>query len=125
MSDPIEAFFAQLVRGAPERLLRRAAGAIRFELDGPGGVEVWHLSIADGRVTVSRTERAADTVIRTDREFFARMARGEAKPLTAWLRNDITAEGRFRFVVLLERLFPPPPGGRHPRALSAAPGESG
>lgn len=125
MSDPIEAFFAQLARGAPQRLLRRTAGTIRFELDGPGGVEIWHLSIADGRVAVSRTERPADTVIRTDREFFARMARGEAKPLTAWLRNDITAEGRFRFVVLLERLFPPPPGGRHPRALNAGPGAPG
>lgn len=125
MSDPIEAFFAQLARGAPERLLRRTVGSIRFELDGPGGVEVWHLSIADGRVAVSRSGEAADTVIRTDREFFARMARGEAKPLTAWLRNDITAEGRFRFVVLLERLFPPPPGARHPRALGPAPGEPG
>ncbi|MFR9777160.1 SCP2 sterol-binding domain-containing protein [Micromonospora sp. MS34] len=125
MSDPIEAFFAQLARAAPERLLRRTAGRIRIELDGAGGVDVWHLAVADGRVAVSRTEREADTVIRTDREFFVRMARGEAKPLTAWLRNDLTAEGRFRFVVLLERLFAPPPGARHPRALNAREGEPG
>jgi hypothetical protein len=53
------------------------------------------------------------------------MARGEAKPLAAWLRNDIIAEGRFRFVVLLERLFPAPPGARHPRAFSGERGEAG
>ncbi|MFG2052636.1 SCP2 sterol-binding domain-containing protein [Micromonospora sp. NPDC048930] len=125
MSDPIEAFFAQLARTAPERLLRRAAGTIRFELTGAGGMDVWHLTIAEGQVAVTRAEREADTVIRTDREFFLRMARGEAKPLAAWLRNDITTEGRFRFVVLLERLFPPPPGARHPRALDAGRGEPG
>lgn len=124
MSDPIEAFFARLTRNAPQRLLRRTTGAIRFELDGPGGVEVWHLSIADGRVAASRTEGPADTVIRTDREYFLRMARGEAKPLAAWLRNDLTAEGRFRFIVLLERLFPGPPDARHPRALNAGSGEA-
>ncbi|SBT41952.1 SCP2 sterol-binding domain-containing protein [Micromonospora auratinigra] len=119
MSDPIEEFFARLTAGPPERLLPRTTGTIRVELTGPAGVDVWHLSIADGRVTVDRAARDADTVIRTDREFFARMARGEAKPLTAWLRNDLTVQGRFRLVVLLERLFAAPPGGRHPRAVAA------
>ncbi|MET8835062.1 SCP2 sterol-binding domain-containing protein [Micromonospora sp. NPDC004540] len=118
MSDPIEAFFAQLARQAPERLLRRTAGSIRFELEEDGALHVWHLTISDGRIAVDRRARDADTVIRTRRDFFVLMARGEAKPLPAWLRNDITAEGHFRFVVLLERLFPAPPGARHPRAVA-------
>ncbi|MET8911448.1 SCP2 sterol-binding domain-containing protein [Micromonospora sp. NPDC004551] len=125
MSDPIEAFFAQLVRQAPERLLRRTAGTIRFDLEGPDGLDVWHLTIDHGRIAVDRQARHADTVIRTRRDFFLRMARGEAKPLTAWLRNDITAEGHFRFVVLLERLFPAPPGARRPQALTGERGERG
>ncbi|WP_158074034.1 SCP2 sterol-binding domain-containing protein [Micromonospora sp. CB01531] len=125
MSDPIEAYFAQLARRPPERLHRRTTGTIRFELDGPDGVDIWHLTIADGRVTVCRERRDADTVFRTDRGFFVRMTRGEAKPLPAWLRNDITAEGRFHFVILLERLFPAPAGGRHPRAVAGGRGERG
>ncbi|MGY0007938.1 SCP2 sterol-binding domain-containing protein [Micromonospora sp. I033] len=125
MSDPIEAFFAQLARQAPERLLRRTAGTIRFELEEAGALQVWHLTIHDGRIAVERGGRDADTVIRTRRDFFLRMCRGEAKPLPAWLRNDIVAEGRFRFVVLLERLFPAPPGARHPRAVSGKRGTVG
>ena len=101
-----------------QRLLRKTGGTVRFELTGDDGLDLWHLTIADGRVAVSREAREADAVIRTDRAFFARMARGEAKPLPAWLRNDITMEGQFRFVVLLERLFPAPPGARHPRAVA-------
>ena len=125
MSDPIEAFFAQLARRAPERLLRRTAGMIRFDLEEDGSLDVWHLTISHGRIAVERRAREADTVIRTRRDFFLQMARGEAKPLAAWLRNDLTAEGHFRFVVLLERLFPAPPGARHPRALTGGRGEPG
>ncbi|NES29984.1 SCP2 sterol-binding domain-containing protein [Micromonospora terminaliae] len=122
MSDPIEAFFGQLARQPPGRLLRRTAGTIRFELEGPDGLDVWHLTIEHGRIAVDRRARHADTVIRTRRDFFLRMCRGEAKPLPAWLRNEFTAEGHFRFVVLLERLFAAPSGARHPRALTGDPG---
>lgn len=125
MSDPIEAFFAQLARRAPERLLRRTAGMIRFDLEEGGSLDVWHLTITHGRIAVERRVRDADAVIRTRRDFFLRMARGEAKPLAAWLRNDLTAEGHFRYVVLLERLFPAPPGARHPRALTGGRGAPG
>lgn len=118
MSDPIEVFFDRLAGGGYERLLRKTAGTIRFELTGDDRLDLWHLTIADGRVVVSREAGDADAVIRTDRAFFARMARGEAKPLTAWMRNDITTEGQFRFVVLLERLFAAPPVARHPRAVA-------
>ncbi|GAA4568667.1 hypothetical protein GCM10023176_23530 [Micromonospora coerulea] len=118
MSDPIGAFFDRLAGGGHQRLLRKTCGTVRFELTGEDGVERWHLTIADGRVEVSRDERAADAVIHTDRALFARMARGEIKPLPAWLRNDITTEGQFRFIVLLERLFAAPPGARHPRAVA-------
>ncbi|MFI7428178.1 SCP2 sterol-binding domain-containing protein [Micromonospora sp. NPDC049836] len=123
MSDPIEAFFTSLAGQAPGRLHRRTAGTIRFELTGGDAVEHWHLTIADGRIAVSRREQPADTVIRSDRDVFDRMARGEARPLTAWMRNDFTAEGRFRFVVLLARLFPPPAGPGRPGAR--LPGRAG
>lgn len=117
MSAATEEFFDQLGRRGHERLTAKTTGTIRFDLEHEGGVDRWLVTIADGEVEVSREEREADTVIRTDVAFFDRMARGEAKPLSAWLRNDITSEGEFRFIVLLERLFPGPRGSRHPRDL--------
>ncbi|MET7669873.1 SCP2 sterol-binding domain-containing protein [Micromonospora luteifusca] len=65
MSDPIGAFFDRLAGGGYERLLRKTAGTVRFELAGDDGLDVWHLTIADGRVAVSREAGAADAVIRT------------------------------------------------------------
>ncbi|WP_319459636.1 SCP2 sterol-binding domain-containing protein [Micromonospora sp. RTP1Z1] len=118
MSDPIGAFFDRLADGGYARLLRKTGGTVRFELTGDDGLDLWHLTIVDGRVAVSREARDADAVIHTDRAFFVRMVLGEAKPLPAWLRNDITSEGQFRFIVLLERLFAAPPGARHPRAVA-------
>ncbi|PZF95123.1 SCP2 sterol-binding domain-containing protein [Micromonospora deserti] len=117
MSDATAQFFAQLGRHGHERLLRKTSGTIRFDLTRPGGVDHWLVTITHGQVRVSREKAAADAVIGADEQLFERMARGEVKPLPAWLRNDITAEGRFRFVLLLERLFDPPPGARHPRSV--------
>jgi putative sterol carrier protein len=122
VSGVTEAFFAELGRRGRERLLRKTTASIRFDIEHDGGLDHWLVAISDGHVEVSREVRDADTVIRTDRTFFERMTRGEAKPLPAWLRNDLTSEGSFRFIVLLERLFPPPPGARHPRAVARAGG---
>jgi putative sterol carrier protein len=117
MSDATKEFFDQLSRRGHERLLKKTTGTIRFDLEHDHGVDHWFLAISHGDVRVSREDRDADTIIRTDQVFFERMVRGEAKPLSAWLRNDITSEGGFRFIVLLERLFPQPPGARHPRTV--------
>jgi putative sterol carrier protein len=118
MSDATREFFDELGRRGHERLLKKTAGTIRFDLEHDHGTDHWLVVIRKGAVSVSKDNRDADTVIRTDSAFFDRMARGEANPLSAWLRNDITSEGKFRFVVLLDRLFPPPLGGRHPRAVA-------
>jgi len=118
MSNATNRFFGELSQHGCERLLKKTSGTIRFDLEHENGIEYWLLSISNANVEVSRDKRDADTVIRTDTAFFERMIRGEAKPLTAWLRNDITSDGEFRFVVLLERLFPPPVGARHPRVAS-------
>lgn len=122
-ADATEEFFDELGRRRYERLLKKTTGTIRFDLTHDHGVDHWYLSISKGDVRVSKEERDADTLIRTDYECFGRMARGEVKPLPAWLRNDITSEGEFRFVVLLERLFHPMPGSRHPRAFARERGQ--
>ncbi|WP_328417859.1 SCP2 sterol-binding domain-containing protein [Micromonospora sp. NBC_00389] len=118
MSDATSEFFDELDHRGSERLLRKTNGTIRFDLEHDHGIDHWLVTIINGDVQVSREKRDADCVIRTDNAFFDRMARGEEKPLPAWLRNEITSEGKFRFIVLLERLFPGSPGARHPRTFA-------
>lgn len=118
MSEATRTFFEELERHGSERVLKKTNGTIRFDLSHGGQVEHWFVEIRAGAIDVSRRDGEADTVIHADRAFFERMVRGEAKPVPAWLRNEITSEGKFRFVVLLERLFPAPPGARHPRVLA-------
>ena len=65
-----------------------------------------------------REEREADCVIHAEEAYFDRIACGEVKPLTAWLRNEIAVDGRFQFLVMLERVLPGPPGAHDPRALA-------
>ncbi|MEU4644450.1 SCP2 sterol-binding domain-containing protein [Micromonospora sp. NPDC023814] len=115
MSEATRTFFEALERHGHERLLRKTNGTIRFDLEHGREVDHWLVEIRGGTVRVSQQNSDADAVVRADSAFFDRLARGEAKPLAAWLRNDITSEGQFRFVLLLERLFAPPPGARHPR----------
>ncbi|WP_165945738.1 SCP2 sterol-binding domain-containing protein [Micromonospora sp. KC606] len=118
MSEAIRKFFNALERHGHERLLKKTNGTIRFDLERDHEVDHWFVEIRGGTVRVSQQNRNADTVIHSDTTFFDRMARGEAKPLPAWLRNDITFEGQLRLILLLERLFAPPPGARHPRTAA-------
>jgi hypothetical protein len=115
VSDATAEFFNRLARRGSTRLLRKTSGTIRFDLQNDHGVDHWLITINNSDLQVSRQVHDADCIIRADQALFDRMARGEVKPLAAWLRNEITSEGQFRMIVLLERIFPPPPGARHPR----------
>jgi putative sterol carrier protein len=118
MPDATEEFFDGLVRSGRGRVLRKTNGTIRFDLENDRRIDHWFVTITNGDVRVSREDRDADLVIGTAKAFFDRMARGEAKPLAAWLRNDIVTEGNSGFIGLLERLFSAPPAARHPRTVA-------
>ncbi|AEB45624.1 MULTISPECIES: SCP2 sterol-binding domain-containing protein [Micromonospora] len=121
MSESVRAFFDDLTHSGG-RMLRKVSGSVRFDLAHPRGVDHWLVTIDQGRITVSQGGAVeADTVIGADETLFLRMAHGEIKPLSAWLRNDFTADGEFRFVIMLERLFAPPKGARHPRVAAMLP----
>ena len=125
MSEAVRDFFDGLARDGG-RMLRQVRGTVRFDVAGPDGVDRWLVAIDQGRVAVSQGGMDdADTVIHTDEALFLRMAHGEVKPMSAWLRNDFTADGDFRFVIMLERLFAPPPGARHPRTVGGNRGPAG
>src|ERR671937_599465 len=92
VSGTTEEFFAELDRRGRERLVRTTSGTIRFDLEHEHGIDHWFVVVTNGEVQVSREEREADLAIRTDIVFFERLARGEAKWFSAWLRNDIVSE---------------------------------
>lgn len=118
MSDATSEFFAELDRSGGERLLRKTIGTVRFDIEHDQEIDHWFVTINHGDIEVSRENRDADCVIRTDSVFFERMIRGDVKPIPAWLRHDFLIEGQSRFVILLERLLPGPPSARHPRTIA-------
>jgi putative sterol carrier protein len=115
MSDTTSEFFAELARHGQQRLPAPITASFRFDIEHDHEVEPWLVRLRAGKIEVARERQDADTVIHADRPTFERLVRGEVQPLEAWLRNEITAEGEFGLVALLERLFPATPGARHPR----------
>ncbi len=112
-------FFAGLSRLGHEPLLERMNTELRFDLHEDGReTQYWRLGIRRGYLSVSHGQEDADCVITATRPTFDRIARGETKPLAAWLRNQIAVEGRLQPLIMLERLLPGPPGAHDPRALA-------
>ncbi|WFE39427.1 SCP2 sterol-binding domain-containing protein [Micromonospora sp. WMMD998] len=113
-----------LARGAAGHhpgLPETTSGTIRLDLGESGRTEHWYLTIDRQEVEVSRSAEAADLVIRADREVFDRIATGRLHLAAAILRNDISGQGNLRLLTMLRRIFPGPPGARHPRDVVASP----
>lgn len=120
MPDPIDDFFATLGRTVHVRSLDRFTGALRFDLREGGGTQRWRVAIEHGDVRSTQDGQGpVDAVISGERALFAPIVRGEVRPLTAFLRNEIAVTGEFRLLLVLERLLPGP-GGRDPRELVLA-----
>lgn len=119
MSSPTDEFFAGLGRRGHEPLLERIDQTVRVDLREDGYTDHWRLMVHHGDLRVTREHGDADCVITTTRAVFDRIASGQTKPLPAWLRNQITIEGRLYPLLVLERLLPAPPGAHDPRALAA------
>lgn len=114
MPDPTTEFFDRLNRRGHEYLMEKVRARVRFDLEHDRQIDHWLLSINQGDLHVSREKGEADAVISADRAFFDHVVSGEERPLTSWLRNELAVEGRFEYLVLLDRLLPERPGARHP-----------
>lgn len=107
MSTATDRFFHDLAERGYEPLLLRADGTLRVDLDR----EHWYLEMSKGNVTVSRRDEPADTVIRTDKATFDKVAGGQSNALATLLRNEMMFEGEPALLVLLQKLFPWPAEG--------------
>ena len=111
-SDATAEFFAELGRRGNEPLLRKAKGSARFDVVDGGRTARWLLTIDKGDIGVSRRNTAADCVVRADKSWFDRAVAGELNFMTAGLRGEVIVQGDPKLLVLVQRLFPRPSGGR-------------
>lgn len=108
-------YLAEEMAGGHPDLPENTAGTLRLDLRDGGQTEHWYLVVDRQEVRVTRSYEEADLVVRADRKVFDRIAEGHLHPMAALLRNDLTVEGNLRLLPALRRLFPGPPGARHPR----------
>jgi putative sterol carrier protein len=109
VADPTAEFFADLAERGREPLLQNAAGTLRLELTHGKRTERWLVELDKGEVSVSRRNAAADSVVRTTKALFDRLARGEANAFAAYLRGEVDGEGDLALILLFQRLLPGPP----------------
>jgi putative sterol carrier protein len=112
MSDATVEFFERLGRSGHEPLLVKASGTARFELRAGKRTEHWVVSIKKGDVAVSRRKAPAECVVQMERALFDKMATGEANAMAALQRGQAVVQGNPELLVMLQRLFPDPPGSR-------------
>jgi putative sterol carrier protein len=115
-ADATNEFFDELGRRGHEPRLRRASGTLRFDLVDGTRTERWLVAMDKGDVAVSRKNAKADAVVRTDKQRFDGIVRGDVNPMTATLRSEMQAEGDSELFVLFQRLFPGRSGGGKARA---------
>jgi putative sterol carrier protein len=105
-------FFRGLDSHGHEPLLAKAKGTLRFDLDEPKRTKPWFVAIDRGKVSVARKDAPADCVVRADSAVFEQLVTGEANATAALLRGRVRVEGELELILLLQRLFPSPPGSR-------------
>ncbi|MFI6825378.1 SCP2 sterol-binding domain-containing protein [Micromonospora sp. NPDC050187] len=103
--DPTVEFFERIGRGRPVMLSDTVTATLRIELDHGGRITHWFVSIDRGTVRVAAEWRAADAVVRTSKEFFDRLVRGEANLFAALVRNAVLNEGDVTVLAHLRKLL--------------------
>jgi putative sterol carrier protein len=115
VTDSTAEFFAELGQRGQEPLLSKMRGRARIDVVDGKRTQRWLLTVDKGSLVVSKENAAADCVIRVDRTLFDRIVTGRQNAVAAVLRGDLEVAGDWRFLVLLQRLFPSPPRPRHRR----------
>jgi putative sterol carrier protein len=117
MADPTADFFDGLGHRGPDPLMAKVRGTVRFDLGHRDGTDHWVVVMSEGNISASRAERPADCVVTTDMQVFDKVTTGEANPIAAALRNEITVEGNLSLFHYFQRLLPGPPDARDPREM--------
>ncbi len=108
--DPIGAFFESLGQQGHVATFEAEAATLRFDVADDGETEYWHLTVANGGVTVTRQQRAADAVVRVQRPRLEAMFTGRLNAQAALLRGLLTCHGKMAALMMFQRCLPGPPG---------------
>ncbi|MER7331131.1 MULTISPECIES: SCP2 sterol-binding domain-containing protein [unclassified Micromonospora] len=103
--DPTAEFFERISHGRPAMLPDDVTATLRIDLEHEGRTTHWLMSIHLGTVRVTEEWRAADAVVRTSKEFFDRLVRGEANLFAALVRNAVINEGDVTVVAHLRKML--------------------
>jgi putative sterol carrier protein len=124
MTDATADFFHSLVHDGGRQPLGNLTATIRIDLEAGEATEHWLLAVDKGHVAVSHRAVKADATMRTTKELFDRLVRGEANAMASLLRGLVSADGDTALLLPLQRLFPGPIAlGSRPGAGVVTPGE--
>jgi SCP-2 sterol transfer family len=115
-ADPVDQFFASLTEPGRIATFEGQSASLRFDVsDGPD-IPGWHVLVAGGEVTVTRSGSPADAVVRLERRYLEAIVTGRLNAQAAILRGLLTCEGSMAALVMFQRCLPGPPGsaGRVP-----------
>ena len=100
--------------------MRNAVGSVRFDVVDGRRTRRWLVTFDRGQISVepARAGAVADCLVRAERLVFDGLAAGRLNAVTALLRGDLVADGDWRLLVRLQRLFPGPRSSRR-RAKTA------
>jgi putative sterol carrier protein len=95
-------FFDNLESRADASKLAGMTNSYLFDIEGEGK---WLVSVADGAVSVTEGDGAADATIETSAETFAKIVSGEQNPTTAYMTGKLKIKGDMGAAMKLQKLF--------------------
>ena len=95
-------FFDTLESRADASKLAGMTNSYLFDIEGEGK---WLVSVADGAISVTEGDGAADARIETSAETFAKIVSGEQNPTTAYMTGKLKIKGDMGAAMKLQKIF--------------------
>ena len=102
MADSVREFFESIEGRLDPSKTAGVTASYRFDIAGAGR---WYIDVDEGKMTVTESEADADCVIQASEEHFAKIIRGEANPMTAYMTGKLKVKGDVGLALKLKELF--------------------
>jgi putative sterol carrier protein len=102
MAESAREIFEPIGRLGHVPRLSGTSATMRFDVIGAGS---WHFAIDDGVVTMTESSAPADCVLELEEETLRRIARGQLKPLIAFMQGLMTVQGEPATALHVAELF--------------------
>lgn len=103
-------FFGQLAQPGRVTTFEGESATLRLDVVDGERVDRWHVTVADGDVTVTRRNAPAAVVVRLNRPDVEAIVTGRMNAQAALLRGLLTYEGDIANLMMFQRCLPGPPG---------------